>query len=226
MILAQETCRGSRYIFLLRLALKRSFVEFPRMNFDLTQHIILEDERARLEPLSVEHIPHYLEISRKHPDLLKYSPTLLGSDEAVHQYVAGALAEKARGVRYPFAIYDKQAQAYVGSSSYGSISNPHDRIEIGWTWISREYQRTGLNQHNKFLMLQYAFETLKCERMQLKTDSRNEQSRTAILRIGAKFEGILRNDTVMYDGYRRSTAYYSILAEEWPEVKEQVFGNL
>ncbi|MEL6535178.1 MAG: GNAT family protein [Bacteroidota bacterium] len=196
------------------------------MNFDLAQPIILEDKRTRLEPLSVEHIPHYLEISRKHPDLLKYSPTPLGSDEAVHEYVAGALAARAKGVRYPFAMYDKQAEAFVGSTSYGSISNEHDRIEIGWTWISREYQRTGLNQHNKFLMLQYAFETLKCERMQLKTDSRNMQSRTAIERIGAQFEGILRNDTVMYDGYRRSTAFYSILAEEWPDIRERVFGTL
>ena len=129
-----------------------------------------------------------------------------------------------RHIRYPFLIFDKQQQQYAGSTSFGNISNPNARIEIGWTWIGTNFQRTGLNRANKFLMLQYAFETLGFERVELKTDGRNLQSRTAMEKIGATPEGILRSHTVMSDGYRRDTHYYSILKSEWHKIKRDIFG--
>ena len=196
------------------------------MELDVTKEIILEGERSRLEPLTVDHVPHFVPISEAYPDLLKYSPSPFGSGPAVQAYVDDALASKAKGIRYPFAIFDKEAGKYVGSTSFGAISNEHQRVEIGWTWISKEFQRTGLNRHNKFLMLRYAFETLGFLRVELKTDGRNQQSKTAMEKIGATFEGTLRSHTVMPDGFRRDTTYYSILASEWPEIRRSVFSAM
>jgi len=128
-------------------------------------------------------------------------------------------------LKYPWAIYDKKAEAYAGCTSYLNISAVNSRLEIGSTWIGEEFQRTGLNRACKFLLLSYAFEDLGWERVELKTDSRNEQSKTAIQKIGAQYEGKLRSHTLMSDGYRRDTVYYSILKPEWPRIKSVIFSG-
>ena len=195
------------------------------MEFDFEPDIVLENERVRLEPLTEDHLPHLLPIALAQPDLLEYSPSRFGDEESLKSYMAAALIGRALEERYPFVIYDKPTQRYVGSTSFGNVSNANLRLEIGWTWIDQELQRTGLNRANKFLMLRYAFETLEFERVEFKSDSRNEQSRRAMEAIGATYEGTLRSHTLMSDGFRRSTVYYSILKEEWPEIKARVFLN-
>ena len=142
------------------------------------------------------------------------------------KYFENSFDEKTHLLRYPFAIYDKSTGTYAGSTSYGNISNRDKRLEIGWTWIGSEFQRTGLNRHCKYNLLQYAFEKLEFERVELKTDDRNEQSKNAIMAIGGKFEGILRSHTIMFDGYRRDTTYYGILKGEWESIKKSVFKNI
>ena len=195
------------------------------MEFDFEPDIVLENERVRLEPLTEDHLPHLLPIALSQPDLLQYSPSRFGDEESLKSYMGSALIGRALEERYPFVIYDKPTQRYVGSTSFGNVSNANLRLEIGWTWIDQELQRSGLNRANKFLMLRYAFETLAFERVEFKSDSRNEQSRRAMEAIGATYEGTLRSHTLMSDGFRRSTVYYSILKEEWPEINARVFSN-
>jgi len=142
------------------------------------------------------------------------------------EYLEIAQENMLSGSRYAFAIYDKRIDAYAGSTSFGNISLKNSRVEIGWTWIGKAFQRTGLNRNCKYLLLSYAFEKLQCKRVELKTDSRNKQSWNAIEAIGAQHEGVLRSHTLMNDGYRRDTAYFSILDSEWPNVKTTRFSKI
>jgi len=182
----------------------------------------LEDNRVRLSPLDLSNYKHLFDIA-KQENLIQYSPNTINTPEALKIVVQKALDDYYHNTVIPFIIYDKQAQAYAGSSRYMNIDSYNSVIEIGFTWIGREFQGTGLNKHMKFLMLQYAFETLKFDKVQLKTDERNLQSRKAIEKIGAVYEGTIRKNTLMPDGYKRNTCYYGILAEEWPAIKETVF---
>ena len=191
------------------------------MNFQ--SDIVLENERVRLEPLGLQHLPELLPIAQQHPKLLQYSPSPFGSEDGLMQNIELAIKGRENRERYAFAIWDKQFNRYLGSTSFGSISPKDERLEIGWTWLDVAAQGTGLNKHCKFLLLRYAFEQLHYKRVEFKTDSRNLQSRRALEKIGAQYEGELRSHTVLLDGFRRTTAYYSILAEEWPEVKERCF---
>lgn len=120
---------------------------------------------------------------------------------------------------YPFAVYDKQLQRYVGSTRYLNITLEHRNVEIGWTWYTPEVWRTRVNSECKYLLLKYGFEELNLLRVQFKTDSRNERSHYAILRIGATQEGVLRRERILHDGYIRNTNVYSIIDSEWPAVK-------
>lgn len=193
------------------------------MNF--SEALILENEHLRLEPLQMEHYPYLLPISEAYPDLLKYSPSPFGGADNLRAYIEIALAARAEENRYPFAIFDKGSKTYLGSSSLGNYSKKDARIEIGWTWINPNVQGSGLNRKAKELLLTYAFEQLALVRVEFKTDYRNQQSRRALEKIGASFEGTLRSNTLMQDGFYRDTCFYSILKTEWPEIKRTIFQN-
>lgn len=193
------------------------------MNLDFSKKIILENKRVLLEPLAEKHIDILLPIAEKHPTLLRYSPSKFGNFEAVKNIVHTSLKQRVEMTKYAFAIFDKKENQYAGSTSFMNVSNYNRRLEIGSTWLGKSFQRTGLNRNCKFLLLQYAFETLEFERVELKTDDRNEQSKKAIQAIGAKYEGKLRRHILMTDGFRRDTVYFSILKEEWSGIKENIF---
>jgi N-acetyltransferase len=193
------------------------------MNFDFTADIILQNQQVLLRPLTASDAQELLAIATANNDLVLYSPYKIHTAEYLAGFVQASLEERANQVRYPFAIFDKKTGTYAGSTSVANISNKDKRLEIGWTWIGKQFQQTGLNRACKFLLLTYAFETLNFERVEFKTDARNEASRKAIEKIGGQYEGGLRSHTVMNDGYRRTTVYYSILKEEWPRLKETVF---
>ncbi|TDQ32981.1 GNAT family N-acetyltransferase [Zeaxanthinibacter enoshimensis] len=195
---------------------------------DLTKEIVLESSRVKLSPMKEEHLDDLLPIALKYPDLLQFSPSPFGTKPALEEYIAVALKERDTGRRYPFVILDKVSGKIAGSSSFGNISLKDKRLDIGWTWLAREVQGTGLNRHCKFLMLSYAFETLEMEKVEFRIDSRNSRSRRAVEKIGGVQEAELRSHTVMTDGYRRNTVIYGILREEWPGIKKNIFhsGNL
>jgi len=194
------------------------------MNF--IENIILENSRVRIEPLSQIHFNELLPIAINHPNLLQYSPSPFGSSDLLEENIIKAIKSRTDKQRYPFAIFDKLNNRLVGSTSFGNISMKDKRLEIGWTWIDENSQGTGLNKYCKHLMLCYAFENLNMERIEFKTDNRNIQSKKAIEKIGGTFEGILRSHTLMLDGHRRDTAYYSILKNEWSTINETIFKEL
>jgi N-acetyltransferase len=184
--------------------------------------VILAGRHVRLEPLALRHAADLAEAGAEAEIWQYLSNPPPGSLTAVEGWIAGALAEQARALRLPFAIIDLRTGRAVGSTSYLDIAPAHRRVEIGWTWLGAEARRTPINTECKYLLLRHGFETLHCGRVQLKTDGRNLRSQTAILRIGAKFEGVLRQHMVLPDGFVRDTVMYSIIAAEWPTVKSRL----
>jgi N-acetyltransferase len=183
--------------------------------------VILEGRFVRLEPLTAEHTTGLAEIGLDE-DLWKWIPTPVRTLEEMRAYVQTALAEQANGSALPFALIERASGHTIGSTRYGNIERTHYRLEIGWTWVARQSQRSPINTEAKYLLLRHAFETLKCIRVELKTDSLNERSRAAILRIGAREEGTFRNHMITASGRIRHTVYFSILDSEWPDVKAQL----
>jgi N-acetyltransferase len=180
--------------------------------------VVLEGPHVRLEPLSMTHVAHLCAVGLE-PELWRWTPSAVTTPAEMLAYVQAALQMQTDGSALPFAIIDPSYGKVVGSTRFAGIEKNHRRVEIGWTWIARPWQRTVLNTEAKYLMLKHAFEALGCMRVELKTDSLNERSRTAILRLGAKEEGILRNHMVTQSGRVRHTVYYSIIDAEWPVVK-------
>lgn len=193
------------------------------MDFLFTKDIALENSRALLRPLQSGDADTLQAVATADKDLVQYSAYQIHTPALLDNYIQTSLAEKAAGSRFPFAVYDKKTGYWAGSTSIANVSNKDRRLEIGWTWIGKSFQATGLNRACKALLLSYAFDNLEFERVELKTDARNSASRTAIEKIGGRYEGTLRSHTLMPDGFRRDTVYYSILRQEWPHLKHTVF---
>lgn len=189
------------------------------MNFPFEKEIILEDSTALLRPLQPGDLTQLLSVASEDKQLLQFSQMPVYSEELLKTYIEKAIGDRQNKVRYPFTIFSKAKNLYAGSTSFLNISNLDNRLEIGATWIGNGFQKTGLNRSCKYLLLDFAFESLGAERVEFKTDERNIKSRTAIEKIGAQFEGLLRNHMLMPDGYRRNTVYYSILRDEWKDLK-------
>lgn len=193
------------------------------MNFD--QVPLLENSRVLLRPIQDADKAALREIALDE-EIWRYMITRISNEEELDAWIQTATSGYQLGTRYTFMIVDKATGQLAGSTSYGNISVPDKRLEIGWTWLSRDYRGTGLNRHCKFLLLRYAFEVLQMERVELKGDALNIRSRKAMLKIGATEEGILRSHTLMHDGRRRDTIYYSILRPEWEQIKNTIFKDL
>jgi N-acetyltransferase len=187
--------------------------------------VVLEGRHVRLEPLTMEHAGGLAEVGLD-DDLWKWIPTPVRTPEEMTAYVQTALKEQANGSALPFALIEKGSGRAVGSTRYANIERTHHRLEIGWTWVAREWQRTAINTEAKYLLLRHAFEALKCIRVELKTDSLNARSRAAILRIGAREEGTFRNHMITASGRIRHTVYFSIIESEWPDVKASLEAKL
>ena len=184
----------------------------------------LENQRVKLSLLDLSNYKHLINIG-KQTNLVQYSPTKIDTPEDLKAYVQKAVDGYYHKTVIPFIVFDKQANAYAGNSHFMNINWENKVVEIGSTWIGREFQGSGLNINMKFLMLQYAFETLEIDKVAFRADERNRRSRKAIEKLGAKLEGIMRRDTLMLDGFKRSTACYGILKEEWPDIKATVFDG-
>jgi N-acetyltransferase len=195
------------------------------MDFDFTKNIVLENDRVLLRPLTLTDFDNLKSPAASAENLLYYSPMTVETPEKLLVYIETALALRLKQDRYAFVIFDKKTNEYAGSTSFYAVSNKDERVAIGSTWIGKSFQRTGLNRAMKFLMMQYAFETLDFERVELHTDERNQQSRQAIKGIGGIEEGILRHFTVMSDGFRRNTVCFGILKEEWAGLKKTIFKD-
>lgn len=197
---------------------------FPRRTRE-PEPPVLEGAHVRLEPLSFGHVDGLCDAGLA-ASLWEWIPHPVQNRDDMNAYVETALDEKARGMSIPFATVLSDTGQIVGSTRFANISR-HDRsVEIGWTWIGVPWQRTAVNTEAKFLMLEFAFETLDCMRVELKTDALNSRSRNAIQRLGAKEEGTLRRHRLMSTGRFRDTVYFSILADEWPAVRAALKAKL
>jgi N-acetyltransferase len=182
------------------------------------QPLILEGSHVRLEPLTESHHDALCAVGLD-PELWKLIPVQVLDADQMMNYIRRVLAEQSQGTSIPFATVERSSGKVVGATRFMNIDVANKRVEIGSTWIAKPWQRTAINTEAKYLMMRHAFETLGCNRVELKTDSLNAQSRNAILRIGAKQEGIFRQHMTTWSGRLRDTVYFSVIAPEWPEVK-------
>jgi RimJ/RimL family protein N-acetyltransferase len=199
--------------------------EKPQFAEMIVAPVVLEGRHVRLEPLREDHLAGLAAVGLDE-ELWRWIPAPVRTVEEMAAYIATALREQTQGLSLPFALVERQTGRPIGSSRYGNIDRTNHRVEIGWTWVAREWQRTSVNTEAKYLLLKHAFETLGCMRVELKTDSLNERSRAAILRIGAREEGIFRNHMITASGRIRHTVYFSIVDAEWPGVKARLETRL
>ena len=183
--------------------------------------VVLEGRDVRLEPLSLAHVDDLAGVAFDE-EIWRWTSERALSVEELRAYVERALAAARTGSVLPFATIARSAGRAIGSTRFATFERQNRRVEIGWTWIGRQWQRTAINTEAKYLMLRHAFEKLNCVRVELRTDVLNEQSRSAIRRIGGVEEGVLRKHAITSEGRVRDDVYYSILEEEWPEVKERL----
>jgi RimJ/RimL family protein N-acetyltransferase len=186
----------------------------------------LENDRVTMSRLLKEHAKVLEDIALSDPNLLQYSPSEIHTKQKLDTYIEVALKSATIGQRIPYIVYDKKLEGYAGCTSFGNYYPDHKRIEIGWTWIGKPYQKTDLNRNMKFLMLSHAFDFLKLNRVEFRIDERNQASRKAVEKIGGQLEGILKKHTILSDGYLRNTCYYSILDDSWPGLKKEIFHDL
>jgi len=184
---------------------------------ELDFYITLQTESVSLRPIQATDYEEFKNIS--HYPMWKHFTQDLADDEILKNWVEEALHSRERKARIPFTIVNRQTEEILGSTSFGNISERDQRLEIGWTWIGKEYQGTGVNEQIKYLMLKYSFETLGYERVEAKTDVLNLPARTAMKRLGMIEEGVLRSHTLMTSGRRRDTIFYSVLRSEWDDLK-------
>lgn len=185
--------------------------------------VTLHGRWVTLEPLEPRHATDLFAVAQDE-EIWRYLPAAMPRSLAeMDRWIANALAVRDAGQMLPFAIIERASGRAVGSTRYLDYSAFDRHVEIGWTWLGRDWWRTPLNTECKYLLMSHAFETLDCIRVQLKTDLRNERSQQAIERIGGVREGVLRKAVVVpKDGYQRWSVYFSILDEEWPAVKARL----
>jgi RimJ/RimL family protein N-acetyltransferase len=197
-------------------------------SFSFSDNIILEDDLVLLRPLQESDVDNLLEISINEPETWKYS--LVGADgkENLINYIQSAIKAREEKREFPFIVFDKKSQKYAGSTRFYDIQLQYKTVQLGYTWYGSAFRGTGLNKHCKFLLLQFAFETLGLERVEFRADNNNERSIAAMKSIGCKVEGVLRSHMpTAKSEVRRDSIVLSILKNEWFEqVKENLKQKL
>ncbi|MFS4491543.1 GNAT family N-acetyltransferase [Maribacter sp. 2308TA10-17] len=178
----------------------------------------LENDFVKLSPLNMDNFHELIPVASQEK-LVQYSPSDIETLESLKNYVEIALNQKDKGTSIPFIIFDKEKKTYAGSTRYMNIHVKNKTLEIGSTWIGREFQGTGLNTQMKFLMLNHAFNTMGFEKVEFRIDERNIASRKAAEKLGFTLEGILRENVYLLDGFKRNTCCYGLLKREWEAIK-------
>jgi RimJ/RimL family protein N-acetyltransferase len=195
--------------------------------FDFTQEYNLENEVVLLRPLRENDYEHLVTFSINEPDLWYYSLVPADSEENLKTYIYAALKGRTDNKEYPFIVFDKRTGKYAGSTRFYDIQLHHKTLQLGYTWYGKAFQGTGLNKNAKFLLLQFAFETIGVERVEFRADNNNKRSINAMKSIGCIEEGVLRSNCVAASGIRRDSIVLSILSHEWfASVKAQLQKQL
>lgn len=192
------------------------------------QNTILEDELVLLRPLELTDVDNLLDISLHEPETWEYSLVRANGKENLENYIQLAIKARENNTEFPFIVYDKKSGKYAGSTRFYDINLPFKTLQLGYTWYGKDFRGTGLNKHCKYLLLQFAFETLGMERVEFRADNNNQRSIAAMKSIGCKAEGILRSHMPTFESdVRRDSIILSILKEEWfNEVKENLSKKL
>ena len=185
----------------------------------------LAGKSIELLPLQAAHAPALLQAAAD-GELWNMKVTVIPGPETVDKYIAIALQGREAGTVMPFVIVRRDTGQVVGSTRFWKIDRGNRKMEIGHTWLSTSAQRSGINTEAKYLLLEHAFEVMQAVRVQFTTDELNEKSRAAILRIGATQEGIVRHERIMPDGRKRNSVRFSIIDDEWPQVKAMLLKKL
>lgn len=183
--------------------------------------VVLEGQHVRLEPLTLHHLDGLM-LAGEPEEIWRWSTLRPQTRDDFERFIRTALEAQALGVELPFATIDGRSGDVVGSTRFLAISPRDRRLEIGWTWLHPGVQRSAINTEAKYLQLRHCFEELGCLRVELKTDARNERSRNAMLRIGATYEGTFRKHSLTQHRIQRDTAWFSIIDDEWPQVKARL----
>ena len=186
------------------------------------QPVTLTGKLVRLEPLGTQHADDLYAVGTD-DSIWRYLPRpAFSSPEDARQWIEQSMAQTSRGDRVAFAVVHLETGQAIGSTAYLDIDRPNRALEIGMTWYATAWQRTGINTECKYLLMRHAFEDQAARRVCLKTDSRNQRSRQAILRLGAVEEGTWRNHRIAWDGMDRHSVFYSVIDSEWPKVKQRL----
>jgi RimJ/RimL family protein N-acetyltransferase len=188
--------------------------------------LTLETNLVLLRPIEEQDYNAFLNLARQDDDMWQYFTLHLGKEDHLKKWMQMAFDERKTGIRRPFTIIEKSSGAIAGSSSLGNISIPDLRAEIGWSWLGKDFRSTGINRQAKFAMMRYAFDDLKFERIEFKTDVLNDRARQGLRKVGGVEEGILRSHMTMWNNRRRTSIYYSVLKNEWPELKKTIFADI
>ena len=188
--------------------------------------LTLETNKAILRPIEENDKDAFFNLAKQDEEMWKYFSFNLGNEAQLTKWMQMAFADKKAETRRPFTIIDKASGQIAGSSSMGNISYHDLRLEIGWSWLGKDFRSTGLNRHAKFSMMRYAFEELNFERVEFKTDVQNERARQGLRKVGGIEEGILRSHMTMWNNRRRTSIYYSVLKDEWPKLRETIFADI
>ncbi|WNZ09556.1 GNAT family N-acetyltransferase [Streptomyces sp. 11x1] len=182
---------------------------------------VLENEHVQLRPV-VEADRENVRAVAMDPDIWRYFVSAVETDADFTKFFDACLADQAAGRRVVYVITDRASGRVAGSMSYGNMAEADARLEIGWSWLGRDFRGQGINRWAKYLLLEHAFDTLGAERVEFKTDILNTQARRGLRNIGAVEEGTLRSFNYMPGGRRRDAIFYSVLRAEWPRVKQEL----
>jgi RimJ/RimL family protein N-acetyltransferase len=193
------------------------------MSWDKLRDTKLENDHVLLRQILPDD-REQLRLTIFDPDIWRYFVFRVTTEAEFDQFMADAIDDTIAGRRLVFCVICKEDNRIAGSMCYGNLAVKESRLEIGWSWLGKEYRGKGINRWAKYLLMEYAFETLQCERVEFKTDVLNLQARKGLQNIGAKQEGVLRSYNVMPDKRRRDVVYYSILQSEWCQVKHALLS--
>ena len=179
------------------------------------ENYILENEMVKLRPLALSDFENLLHFSINEPELWTYSLIQANSEINLKKYIELAINGRENSKEYAFIVFDKRTEKFAGSTRFYDIQIENLTLQLGYTWYGKEFQGTGLNKNCKYLLLEFAFEILKMDRVEFRADNENKRSISAMKSIGCKEEGILRSNGFKADGTRRDSIVLSILKDEW-----------
>ena len=192
----------------------------------IPQDLVLETSRVILRPIEQNDYDTFLQLAGNDPGMWYYFSLNLADEKQLATWMDIAFKDKKSETRRPFTIIEKAGGNIAGSMSMGNISYHDLRLEIGWSWLGKDFRSTGINKHAKFAMMRYAFEELNFQRVEFKTDVENMRARQGLRNVGGIEEGILRSHMTMWNNRRRTSIYYSVLKNEWPGLKETIFNDI